>query len=129
MGRLPSFVVPLQHRHPLTSLLNKLSQQILVPYLPVVVTDKSQTPQVLPFVEAFFVLCDARTSHLPQPEPALLRAASSDLARVGSGATGAPSTAGLLTPAASGQLPQQQRAVLDAHLPFLRLGWRSSFCY
>jgi len=68
------------------------------------------------------VLCDARTSHLPQPEPALLRAASSDLARVGSGTSAPLPTAGLLTPAASGQLPQQQRAVLDAHLPFLRWG-------
>ena len=80
--------------------------------------------QVLPFVEAFFVLCDARTSHLPQPEPGLLRAASSDLARTNSGASASASasfpTAGLLTPAPSGQLPQQQRAVLDAHLPFLR---------
>lgn len=92
--------------------------------------------QVLPFVEAFFVLCEARTSHLPQPEPGMLRAASSDLARSGSGVTASASGSvpapGLLTPAASGQLPQQQRAVLDAHLPFLRsatsLGPNASSC-
>jgi hypothetical protein len=66
------------------------------------------------------VLCDARFSHLPQPEPALLRAASSDLARAGSGMAGPLPTPVLMTPAPSGQLPQQQRAVLDAHLPFLR---------
>lgn len=70
----------------------------------------SHVRQVLPFVEAFFMLCDARTAHLPAPEPAMLRAASAELA----GGSSTP-----LSRARSGGA-----ASLEAHLPFLRFAER-----
>ena len=81
--------------------------------------------QVLPFVEAFFVLCDARTAHLPQPEPGMLRAASSELARSEFARSASASNPGLLSPASSGPIAHQPRGVLDAHLPFLRCAPRT----
>ena len=79
--------------------------------------------QVLPLVKAFFVLCEARTAHLPPPA-ATRRASSVDVPGPSSAiARGASMEVSL--PSVSALEPSSQGAPLDkgsleAHLPFLR---------
>ena len=74
--------------------------------------------QVLPLVEAFFVLCDARTAHLPPlPELSPARSLEQQLPSIpampaGAAATPAQHPHGTPTAACA--------AVNEAHLPFLR---------
>ena len=79
--------------------------------------------QVLPLVKAFFVLCDARTSHLPPPAAA--RRAPSVEAPGGSGIARGASMEVSLPPVASAAAAAQAAeggATLEGHLPFLRCG-------
>jgi hypothetical protein len=70
--------------------------------------------QVLPLVKAFFVLCEARTAHLPPPFAAR-RAGSQDMARGVSMEITLPEHLVQPTPAAA-----QEKFSLEAQLPFLR---------
>ena len=72
--------------------------------------------QVLPLLKAFFVLCEARTAHLPAPAGAAgaRRAASLDLSR------GASMDMPELATQPSTALSIFDKAAVEAHLPFLR---------
>ena len=76
--------------------------------------------QVLPLVEAFFVLCEAQLAALPPPTPGALRAVSSDLGRVTS--TDMLQSTQPSTPAAPPRTigGAVDKDVVEAHLPFLR---------
>ena len=101
--------------------------------------------QVLPLVEAYFVLSSARADHMPQPDH-ILRAASSELGRTSSQGIPAstpiqaatpiqavipstplatppppsdPGSSRQSAPPSSGQAHEHRKA-LDAHMPFLR---------
>ena len=89
--------------------------------------------QVLPLVEAFFVLCDARTPRAAPGAPAPARGASAELPGAPPAAAApAPLQAPPETPAAPGAgggelpaflatpAPAVDKAALDAQLPFLR---------
>lgn len=69
---------------------------------------------MLPLLKAFFVLCEARTAHLPAPAGAR-RAASLDISRGAS-----MDVLELISqPSAALNIPPE-KAVAEAHLPFLR---------
>lgn len=76
--------------------------------------------QVLPLMKAFFVLSEARTSHLPPPFQAR-RAPSQDIARGASMEVSLPEHS---VQASSSAGPLQEKASMEAQLPFLR--WLSS---
>lgn len=99
--------------------------------------------QVLPFVESYFVLCAARADQVLQPE-SLSRMPSSDLGRAASYSLPAAAVASVppsadaiastsasghdqpLQPAVQDQLPEQRKAWIEAHLPYLRCEARTS---
>lgn len=72
---------------------------------------------MLPLLKAFFVLCEARTSHLPAPagSAGARRAASLDLTRGAS--MDVPELASQSSVALS---IASEKAAAEAHLPFLR---------
>ena len=72
---------------------------------------------MLPLLKAFFVLCEARTSHLPAPagSAGARRAASLDLTRGAS--MDVPELASQPSVALS---IASEKAAAEAHLPFLR---------
>ena len=73
--------------------------------------------QVLPLLKGFFVLCEARTAHLPAPagSAAARRAASLDMSR------GASMDVPELVSQPSAAISiASEKAAAEAHLPFLR---------
>ena len=73
--------------------------------------------QVLPLLKAFFVLCEARTAHLPAPAGAAgaRRAASLDISRGAS-----MDIPELATQPSTALSIASEKAAAEAHLPFLR---------
>ena len=73
--------------------------------------------QVLPLLKAFFVLCEARTAHLPAPAGAggARRAASLDISRGAS-----MDMPELVSQPSTALSVASEKAATEAHLPFLR---------
>ena len=73
--------------------------------------------QVLPLLKAFFVLCEARTAHLPAPAGSggARRAASLDISRGAS-----MDMPELATQPSTALSIASEKAAAEAHLPFLR---------
>ena len=79
--------------------------------------------QVLPLLKAFFVLCEARTAHLPAPagSAAARRATSLDMS------CGASMDVPELVSQPSAAISiASEKAAAEAHLPFLRYASASS---
>ena len=72
---------------------------------------------MLPLLKAFFVLCEARTAHLPAPAGAAgaRRAASLDISRGAS-----MDVLELISQPSAALSTAPEKAVAEAHLPFLR---------
>ena len=73
--------------------------------------------QVLPLLKAFFVLCEARTAHLPAPagSAAARRTASLDMSRVAS-----MDVPELVSQPSAALSIASEKAAAETHLPFLR---------
>ena len=85
-------------------------------YLVVAVLTVVLRLQVLPLLKAFFVLCEARTAHLPAPAGAASarRAASLDISRGAS-----MDMPELATQPSTALSVASEKAAAEAHLPFL----------